>query len=72
MASGGAEVPAEDIERMFERFYRAKSAADQKTGAGIGLTVCRRLVEAQNGAIWAEAQAGGGLKICFTLPFCRE
>ena len=72
VASGGAEVPAEDIERMFERFYRAKSAADQKTGAGIGLTVCRRLVEAQNGAIWAEAQAGGGLKICFTLPFCRE
>jgi signal transduction histidine kinase len=72
VTSGGAEVPAEDIERMFERFYRARSAADQKTGAGIGLTVCRRLVEAQNGVIWAEAQPGGGLRISFSLPFCGE
>ena len=37
-------------------------------GVGIGLSVCKRLVEAQKGRIWAEARAGGGTEVCFALP----
>jgi len=64
----GPGIPAEESELIFERFYRSHGTAKQAGGAGIGLTVCRRLVEAQNGRIWAEPREGGGLIVAFSLP----
>ncbi len=54
-------------ERLFENFYRSERVASIQ-GAGLGLSVCRRLVEAQGGTIWAEPREGGGAKFSFSLP----
>ena len=54
---------------MFDRFWRsdgARSADDG--GAGLGLAIARGLVERHGGRIWAEPRAGGGARVCFTLP----
>jgi K+-sensing histidine kinase KdpD len=68
----GPGIPAEEIDLIFERFYRATGTAKHATGAGIGLTVCKRLMEAQDGRIWAEPREGGGLVISFALPIETE
>lgn len=68
VADRGPGIPDEEMELIFERFYRSEGTAKSAGGAGIGLTVCRRLIEAQEGRIWAEAREGGGLIISFSLP----
>lgn len=67
----GAGVSPDEIESIFESFYRSPVAQQQASGIGIGLTVCKRLVEAQGGRIWVEASAGRGARFCFTLPACH-
>ena len=64
----GPGIAAEELDRIFERFYRSAGTAREAGGAGIGLTVCKRLVEAQSGRIWAERRDGGGLCVSFSLP----
>jgi PAS domain S-box-containing protein len=64
----GVGVPEEDLERIFERFYRREETSRYQRGAGLGLTVCRRLMEAQSGRIWADLRPGGGLAIRMILP----
>ena len=65
----GIGIPEEDLERIFERFYRvSRDLAPDVHGVGLGLPVCRGIVEAHGGRIWAESPAGGGAVIRFTLP----
>jgi signal transduction histidine kinase len=65
----GVGVPEQDLDRVFDKFYRADSSDSQPAyGYGLGLYVCRRLIEAQGGHIWAENAAGGGAVFSFTLP----
>jgi signal transduction histidine kinase len=61
----GVGVDPDHATRIFDMFARATSGAD---GAGIGLAVCRRIVEAHGGRIWVEAADGGGSAFRFTLP----
>jgi two-component system phosphate regulon sensor histidine kinase PhoR len=67
----GIGIPAEDLARVFERFYKsdpARSHADDKGGTGLGLAIARRIVEAHGGRIWAESKKGKGSAFYFTLP----
>ncbi|HEX5621216.1 MAG TPA: HAMP domain-containing sensor histidine kinase [Solirubrobacteraceae bacterium] len=61
----GIGVDPEEASRIFGMFTRADT---QREGAGIGLAVCRRIVEAHGGRIWVEPAAGGGSAFRFTLP----
>ena len=64
VADRGPGVPPEDLERVFEKFYRAAPG----TGAGLGLAICKAVVEAHGGRIWAENRPDGGAAFRFTLP----
>ncbi len=65
----GIGIPVEEWERIFERFHRVENEITRRMrGAGLGLAVCRGIVEAHNGRIWAESQPGAGSTFCFTLP----
>jgi signal transduction histidine kinase len=68
----GIGIAPEDAERVFELFYRAGDAARQAPGAGIGLFVCRQLVEAMGGRIWARPRDEGGTEVGFALPAHSE
>ena len=70
VADRGAGLPAGDTELVFRKFYRAAStsAGSAAGGAGLGLTICRGIVTAHGGRIWAEPRAGGGSAFRFTLP----
>ena len=61
----GPGVPAVDMEKVFEKFYRA---SEGRGGVGLGLTICRGIVTAHGGRLWVEARAGGGASFRFTLP----
>jgi two-component system sensor histidine kinase ResE len=65
----GVGLAPEEAERVFERFYRAgEPIGGSPRGVGLGLFLCKRLVEAQGGRIWVESTAGVGSTFRFTLP----
>jgi signal transduction histidine kinase len=63
----GQGLPEGDEGQLFELFERG-SGAHPIPGAGIGLAVCRRIVERHGGRIWCSRRAGGGAEFHFTLP----
>lgn len=68
VADSGAGVEPIDRERVFEPFYRGGAEASRtRTGAGLGLTICRAIVEAHGGRIWL-ADSRKGMRIRFSLP----
>jgi K+-sensing histidine kinase KdpD len=64
----GMGLGAEDSERLFELFYRSGTAARKAAGAGIGLFVCRQLIEAMGGTVWGRGRPEGGAEFGFALP----
>ncbi|HSB91008.1 MAG TPA: ATP-binding protein [Anaerolineales bacterium] len=66
----GPPVPAEHIERIFDKFYRVTNA-ERVTGTGLGLSICRGIIEAHGGRIWAENRPGG-FAFRFRLPTTFE
>jgi len=65
----GPGVPEEELPRLFERFYRGSSArATDTPGVGLGLAICRLVVESQGGSITLEPAPGGGASIRIRLP----
>jgi signal transduction histidine kinase len=61
----GVGVDSEHASRVFGMFSRLNAHTE---GTGIGLAVCRRVVEAHGGRIWVEPAEGGGSALRFTLP----
>jgi two-component system sensor histidine kinase KdpD len=68
VADRGPGIPLSDRERIFDKFYRVLGSTRETGGTGLGLAVCRGLVEAHQGRIWVENRAGGGAIFRFTLP----
>jgi two-component system sensor histidine kinase KdpD len=67
----GHGVPKDELELLFAPFYRSEATSRGVSAAGIGLSVCKRLVEAQHGRLTAARREGGGMEFCFTLPIVR-
>jgi len=60
VTDNGQGIPAEQLERIFERFHRVDTRLTRETGGlGLGLTICKRIVELHGGAIWAENRSSG-------------
>jgi two-component system sensor histidine kinase KdpD len=71
VADQGPGIPPELRERVFERFFRVperEPADPRRGGVGLGLSIARRLVEAQGGGIWIEESRHGGATVAMTLP----
>jgi two-component system, OmpR family, sensor histidine kinase KdpD len=66
VADRGPGLPPGDEKRVFDKFYRAQPKTSG--GVGLGLTICRGIVEAHAGRIWAENRPSGGARFSFTLP----
>ena len=70
VADRGQGIPVGEEVRIFDKFYRAKPA--REGGVGLGLTICRGIVEAHGGRIWAENRTGGGAVFRFAIPLPEE
>ncbi|KAF0823505.1 cell wall metabolism sensor histidine kinase WalK [Cytobacillus firmus] len=69
----GVGVPKENIDQIFERFYRVDKARTRKLGGtGLGLAIAKEMVEAHGGKIWAASTEGKGTTISFSLPYVRS
>jgi len=69
VADQGIGIPAEDLEMVFDRMYRIEQRlTPQVGGIGLGLAICKGLVEAHGGHIWVESKLGKGSTFYFTLP----
>ena len=71
VADNGPGIPKEALSRIFERFYQVKEERNSGT-SGVGLAICKHIVERHGGKIWAESPHGSaGTAIFFTLPLVK-
>jgi two-component system phosphate regulon sensor histidine kinase PhoR len=65
----GPGIPAESLERVFERFYRVdKGRSREQGGTGLGLSIVKHIVQSHGGKVWAKSEPGQGATFFFTLP----
>jgi len=65
----GPGIPVAEVEKVFEKFYQIEDSENKmKLGTGLGLTICRRIVEAHGGRIWVESVDGEGACFKCFLP----
>jgi two-component system phosphate regulon sensor histidine kinase PhoR len=69
----GPGIPAEALERVFERFYRVdKARSREQGGTGLGLSIVKHIVQGHGGKVWARSEPGQGASFFFTLPAAEE
>lgn len=65
----GPGIPADDLPHLFQKFYRVDNSATRTIGgSGLGLFICRKIVELYNGRIWADSKVGDGSTFYINLP----
>lgn len=68
----GAGIDPDELDQLFSPFYRGARTSRHVNGLGVGLSVCRRVLQAQGGTIWARRRDGGGSEFSFSLPAADE
>jgi signal transduction histidine kinase/CheY-like chemotaxis protein len=70
----GVGVPKDQLESIFDKFHQVTGASRHTTtvGTGLGLPICRELIKAHHGRIWAESDEGSGSRFSFTLPLLDD
>ena len=69
MVDNGIGIPQEDIDRVFEKFYRIKTEETRSiSGSGLGLSIVKGIVEAHKGSIHVESEVGKGTTAIVSLP----
>jgi len=64
----GPGIPAESLERVFERFYRVdKARSREQGGTGLGLSIVKHIIQGHGGKVWVTSQVGHGATFYFTL-----
>jgi two-component system phosphate regulon sensor histidine kinase PhoR len=71
VSDSGVGIPAEDVSRIFERFYKADRARSGG-GTGLGLAIAKHVIQGHGGRIWAESVEGEGSTFFFTLPIVES
>jgi PAS domain S-box-containing protein len=66
----GPGIPAADLPRIFDRYWRGDRAS--RDGAGLGLAICKGIVDAHGGNIWVESTVGRGTTFWFTVPCATD
>lgn len=64
----GVGIQSGDINNIFEKFYRVENADQTRSGFGLGLAICKHIILAHHGKIWAEQRKDGGTFFYFVLP----
>ena len=64
----GEEITEEEEERLFEPYYRAEQDRQRLSGLGLGLALCKTIVELHGGLIWVESKYGEGNTFGFSVP----
>jgi signal transduction histidine kinase len=64
----GAGIPADELPMLFDRFYQTTDNTQKRQGLGLGLAICKGLIDAHGGRIWVESLPGVGSAFNFTLP----
>jgi len=68
----GPGIPAEALDRVFERFYRVdKARSRDQGGTGLGLSIVKHIVQAHGGEVWVKSELGKGATFFFTLPAAK-
>lgn len=64
----GRGIPTDQLELIFDRFQQVNESDASREGVGLGLAICKNIVQQHGGSIWAESNVGQGSTFCFTLP----
>ncbi|MFH0817924.1 MAG: HAMP domain-containing sensor histidine kinase, partial [Candidatus Micrarchaeota archaeon] len=73
VADTGIGLKEEDMKHLFEKFFQAETSADRKyAGSGLGLNICRGIIAAHGGEIWAETVFGKGTTFSFKIPLANR
>lgn len=67
----GPGIAPEEQSRLFQRYWQGSEGTHRRGSLGLGLYICKNLVEAHGGTIWVESVPGRGSSFCFTLPAAR-
>jgi signal transduction histidine kinase len=67
----GIGIAEDDLERVFNRFEQVSETGKRLNGLGLGLAICKELIDHHNGRIWVESTLGQGSDFKFTLPVAQ-